>query len=208
MHFIAFQGGSVKAYVYLYNDNTTHASCRHGKGHTIMPTHVNYRANLWALKEEGCTHVLVTTACGSLREEIKPGDCVILDQFIDRTTKRVSTFYDGQPGHLKGVCHIPMDTPFCERTRGILIKTAKKLGEFSAVHENGTVLTIEGPRFSTKAESHLWRTWGAHIVNMTTVPEVCLARELGLSYSAVALATDYDCWRQPDEAVSTHVYDS
>lgn len=167
-----------------------------------MPSNVNYRANLWALKAVGCSHVVVTTACGSLQEEVQPGDCVILDQFIDRTTKRVSTFYDGQPGSLEGVCHIPMDTPFCDRTREIVIQAANELGFFSNVHRHGTVLTIEGPRFSSQAESNLWRQFGAHVVNMTTVPEVCLARELGLCYAAIALPTDYDSWHQSKESVS------
>ena len=167
-----------------------------------MPSNVNYRANLWALKEEGCSHVVVTTACGSLQEEVHPGDCVILDQFIDRTTKRVSTFYDGQPGSLQGVCHISMETPFCERTRDLIIRAATELGSFSNVHRRGTVLTIEGPRFSSKAESILWRQWGAHVVNMTTVPEVCLAKELGMCYAAIALPTDYDSWHQSKESVS------
>ena len=167
-----------------------------------MPTNVNYRANIWALKEEGCTHVIVTTACGSLKEDIHPGDCVILDQFIDKTTKRVSTFYDGEPKSPKGVCHIPMDKPFCGRTREIIIKTAKDLGEFKTVHSQGTAITIEGPRFSSKAESLLWRQWGGDVVNMTTVPEVCLAKEAGLCYAAVALPTDYDSWRSDKESVS------
>lgn len=167
-----------------------------------MPSNVNYRANLWALREEGCSHVVVTTACGSLQEEVHPGDCVILDQFIDRTTKRISTFYDGLLGSPKGVCHIPMDTPFCERTREIIIQAATVLGSFNSVHRRGTVLTIEGPRFSSQAESNLWRQFGAHVVNMTTVPEVCLARELALCYAAIALPTDYDSWHQSQESVS------
>lgn len=175
---------------------------RHGRDHTIMPTNINYRANIWALKEEGCTHILVTTACGSLKETIHPGDCVILDQFIDRTTKRTTTFYDGGPNCLKGVCHIPMDKPFCSHTRDVIIKTAKDLGDFKTVHTQGTAVTIEGPRFSSKAESFLWRQWGADIVNMTTVPEVCLAKEVGLCYAAVALPTDYDSWRSDGDSVN------
>ncbi|XP_039947161.1 S-methyl-5'-thioadenosine phosphorylase isoform X2 [Hirundo rustica] len=173
---------------------------RHGRHHTIMPSNVNYRANIWALKEENCSHVLVTTACGSLREEIQPGDLVIIDQFIDRTTKRHCTLYDGQHSTLSGVCHIPMAEPFCTKTREVLIETAKKLG--LQCHSKGTMITIEGPRFSSRAESCVFRSWGADVINMTTVPEVILAKEAGMSYASIAMATDYDCWKEHEEAVS------
>ncbi|KAJ7426855.1 S-methyl-5'-thioadenosine phosphorylase [Willisornis vidua] len=173
---------------------------RHGRHHTIMPSNVNYRANIWALKEENCSHVLVTTACGSLREEIQPGDLVIIDQFIDRTTKRHCTLYDGQHSSLSGVCHIPMAEPFCTKTREVLIETAKKLG--LQCHSKGTMITIEGPRFSSRAESCMFRLWGADVINMTTVPEVILAKEAGMSYASIAMATDYDCWKEHEEAVS------
>ena len=163
-----------------------------------MPSLVNYRANIEALRLQGCTHVLATTACGSLREEIHPGHIVILDQFIDRTHKREVTFYDGKDGSLKGICHIQMDHPFCERTRGILIQATKEVG--LTCHEKGTTVTIEGPRFSSKAESHMFRSWSCDVVNMTTVPEVCLAKEAGLCYASIGLPTDYDCWK--DEPVS------
>ncbi|KAG8200220.1 hypothetical protein JTE90_024999 [Oedothorax gibbosus] len=172
---------------------------RHGRKHNIMPTNVNYRANIYALKELGCTHVIVTNACGSLREEIKPGDIIFPDQFIDRTTKRQSTYYDGKETSLKGVCHIPMHTPFCPDTRQILIETAKDLD--ITHHETGTIVVIEGPRFSTKAESHMFRSWDCDIIGMTTVPEVVLANELGLCYATIALSTDYDCWRPVESAV-------
>lgn len=172
---------------------------RHGRDHSIMPTNVNYRANIFALKEAGCTHILATNACGSLKEEIKPGDFVFVDQFIDRTTKRSSTFYDGAPSSLKGVCHIPMHTPFCPETREILISVAKKLN--ITYHESGTIVVIEGPRFSTKAESNLYRSWNCDVVGMTTVPEVVLANELGLCYVSIAMATDYDCWREDEASV-------
>lgn len=173
---------------------------RHGRQHSIMPTNINFRANLWALKEQGCTHVIVSTACGSLQEQIKPGDFVILDQFIDRTTKRSQTFYDGEEGHPTGILHLPMDTPFCPDTRKILEDSCKEL-EYS-MHSKGTMITIDGPRFSTRAESHMFRQWGGHVINMTTVPEVVLARELGLCYAAIAMATDYDCWKEEEEPVS------
>ncbi|MBI5871847.1 S-methyl-5'-thioadenosine phosphorylase [archaeon] len=168
---------------------------RHGTKHQIMPSNVNYRANIWALKEIGCTHIIATTACGSLREEIKSGDLVFLDQFIDRTTKRASSFYDKDK-----VCHIGMAEPFCQKLRGLLIETARGLG--LGHHEKGTVITIEGPRFSTKAESNLFRTWNADVINMSSVPEVVLAREAGICYAMVAMSTDYDCWLEGREAVT------
>uniref|UniRef100_H3DL06 Purine nucleoside phosphorylase n=1 Tax=Tetraodon nigroviridis TaxID=99883 RepID=H3DL06_TETNG len=117
---------------------------RHGRQHTIMPSNVNYQANIWALKDEGCTHLLVTTACGSLREEIQPGDIVIIDQFIDRTTRRVQTFYDGQPISPPGVCHIPMAEPFCNRTREVLLEVARSLG-VKCHKEKGFVLHLSAP---------------------------------------------------------------
>ncbi|XP_031638171.1 S-methyl-5'-thioadenosine phosphorylase [Contarinia nasturtii] len=166
---------------------------RHGRKHSIMPSNINYRANIWALKNVGCTHIIVSTATGSLQEDIKPGDIVILDNFIDRTTKRNQTFYDGKELSPFGVCHLPMEPAFCEKTRDVIIQTACDLG--IPVHERGTVITIEGPRFSSKAESLMFKQWGAQLVNMTTVPEVVLAKEAGLCYGAIAMATDYDCWR-------------
>ncbi|KAG8506091.1 S-methyl-5'-thioadenosine phosphorylase [Galemys pyrenaicus] len=173
---------------------------RHGRHHTIMPSNVNYQANIWALKEEGCTHIIVTTACGSLREEIQPGDIIIIDQFIDRTDKRSQTFYDGSHPCARGVCHIPMAEPFCPKTREVLIETTKKLG--LRCHPRGTMVTIEGPRFSSRAESFMFRIWGADVINMTTVPEVVLAKEAGICYASIAMATDYDCWKEHEEAVS------
>lgn len=162
---------------------------RHGRKHQIMPTNVPNQANIHALKQQRCTHILATSACGSLREDIKPGDFVIVDQFIDRTTKRKSTFYEKDH-----VCHIPMADPFCPHMRETLAITAKNL---SLPHHNkGTVITIEGPRFSTRAESHLWRQWNADVINMSTVPECVLAREVGMCYAVVCMATDYDCWME------------
>ena len=168
---------------------------RHGRKHTIYPSAVNFRANVWALKALGCTHILASSACGSLREAIEPGHLVFPDQFIDRTTKRNSTFYEEDR-----VCHIPMAEPFCPQLRRLLIEGAKKLG--IAHHDAGTVVTIEGPRFSTKAESFLFRNWGCDVINMTTVPEVTLAREAGLCYATCAMSTDYDCWHETEEDVT------
>ncbi len=141
------------------------------------------------------THIIATTACGSLKSEIKPGDFVILDQFVDRTTKRSQTFYEGHE-----VSHIPMAEPFCSNLRYLLKGSAEELG--LSFHEKGTCVTIEGPRFSSKAESNMFRNWGCDIVNMTTVPEVVLAREAGICYAAIAMATDYDCWHESEEPVT------
>lgn len=168
---------------------------RHGPNHSIMPTNVPNQANIGALKKQGVTHILATTACGSLREAIKPGDFVLLDQFIDRTTKRKSTFYEKDK-----VCHIPMAEPFCPKLRQILSQTCEQLG-FSH-HKKGTVVTIEGPRFSTKAESHMFRQWKADVINMSSVPEVVLAREAGICYQSIAMSTDFDCWFESEESVS------
>ncbi len=167
---------------------------RHGKNHSIMPTKVPYRANIWALKEAGCSHILATTACGSLRENIKPGDLVFLDQFIDNTKHRNLTFFEDK------VIHTPMADPFCQNLRKLLVASAKELG--IAHHEKGTIVTIEGPRFSTRAESHMFRGWNADVINMSTVPEVILAREVGICYQAIAMSTDYDCWKEGEEDVT------
>ena len=168
---------------------------RHGPGHSINPSNVNNRANIWSLKEEGCTHVLALTACGSLRERIEPGHFVFPDQFIDRTTKRISTYFDGSD-----VQHISMGKPFSAELRNCLAQACDDL-EF-AHHNGGTVVTIEGPRFSTKSESMLFRSWGCDVINMSTVPEICLARELELEYQSIAMSTDYDCWHESEEEVT------
>lgn len=170
---------------------------RHGKDHSIMPTKVPYRANVWALKELGCTHILATTACGSLKEEIAPGDLVFIDQFVDFTKHRNLTFYEDK------VVHTPMAEPFDAALRLKLIDAAKAFG--FKYHEKGTIITIEGPRFSTKAESHLFRSWGIDVINMSTVPEVILANELQIPYQAIAMATDYDCWREGEAAVTWEI---
>ena len=171
---------------------------RHGREHTIPPTQVNYRANIQALKDQGCTHILATTACGSLREEIGRGDFIILDQFIDFTRLRKVSFFDEfPPGDAK---HTAMAYPYSEDLRKILIETSKELN--LKYHEKGTVVTIEGPRFSTRAESEMFRIWGADVINMSIAPETILANEAGIPYAAVAMSTDYDCWKD-DEAPVT-----
>lgn len=161
---------------------------RHGRGHKFNPTNVNYRANIHALKQLGVTHIIAPCAVGSLKEEVKPGDLVFSNQFIDRTTKRAQTFYDGEK-----VCHISMAEPFCPHLRRMLIAAAKRLN--LAHHETGTNVIIEGPRFSTLAESNLFRSWGCSTINMTMVPECVLAREAEICYAPVAQVTDYDCWK-------------
>jgi len=167
---------------------------RHGKEHNISPTKVNYRANIQALKDEGCTHLIVSTACGSLKENIKPGDFVFIDQFIDRTTKREQTLFDER------VNHVPMAEPFCSNLRRLFSEAAKKLK--LPYHEKGTIVTIEGPRFSTKSESNMFRQMNADVINMTTVPEVVLAREAKMCYAAIAMSTDYDCWKEGEAHVT------
>ena len=174
------------------------ALARHGDKHRIYPSNVNFRANIWALKELGVTHIIAATACGSLREEIKPGHLVFINQFIDRTTKRHQTFYEGHE-----VCHIPMAEPFCEQSRALLSQAAQKLK--LNFHHQGTMVTIEGPRFSTRAESKMFKIWGADVINMTTVPEVVLAREAGICYAAIAMSTDYDCWHESEESVTLDI---
>lgn len=171
---------------------------RHGRQHTIPPTQVNNRANIHALKDAGCTGILATTAVGSLREEIDRGHLVILDQFIDFTKHRKTTFHESfDPGKMQ---HCPMSDPFDDLLRELLISSCTELQ--IPYHTKGTVITIEGPRFSTRAESNMFRAWGADIINMSTAPECALANEAGIPYAAVAMSTDYDCWKEDDEPVS------
>ncbi len=170
---------------------------RHGKNHEITPTNVNNRANIYALKEQGCTHLIATTAVGSLREDIKPGDFVILDNFIDFTRHRTNTFYDK---FSNGPVHTSMAWPFDYGLRKELIKSCKDLGV--PLHKRGTVITVEGPRFSTIAESRMFQTWGAHVINMSIAPEAALANEADLPYAAIAISTDYDCWKPDEENVT------
>jgi len=170
---------------------------RHGKGHTIGPSDINYRANIYALKEEGCTHIITTNACGSLKEEYKIGDLVVLDQFIDRTYKRESSFYSANSPNYQNfqkVQHIPMGDPFCRETGDVIVEAMKELA--FPHHGNGTIVVIEGPRFSTRAESRMFGMWGGDVIGMTSSPEVCLARELGMSFASIAMVTDYDSWRE------------
>ncbi len=170
---------------------------RHGRQHQFSPTEVNCRANIQALKDQNVTHIIATTACGSLREEIDRGHFVIIDQFIDFTRHRPTTFH---ASFADEAVHTPMAEPFDAKLREALFQTARELD--LPVHNGGTVITIEGPRFSTKAESKMFRIWGADVINMSIAPEAALATEAGIPYAAVAMSTDYDCWKEDEVPVS------
>ena len=162
---------------------------RHGQGHRWLPTEVNFRANTFAMKKLGVERIISVSAVGSLRQEIAPGHVVIPDQFIDRTTLRPSTFFG------RGlVAHVSLADPFCRDLSAILAAAANSEG--AKVHAGGTYLCMEGPQFSTRAESHLYRNWGAHVIGMTNLQEAKLAREAEICFGTLALATDYDCWNQ------------
>jgi 5'-methylthioadenosine phosphorylase len=162
---------------------------RHGQGHRLSPTEVPYRANIYALKSLGVGHIISVSAVGSLKETLKPGDLVIPDQLIDRTRNRVSSFFDGGI-----VVHILFAEPFCPVLSQVLFKTAKEID--TTVHQGGTYVVMEGPAFSTRAESHLYRSWGASLIGMTALPEAKLAREAEICYATIAGVTDYDCWQE------------
>jgi 5'-methylthioadenosine phosphorylase len=162
---------------------------RHGIGHRWLPTEVNFRANIFAMKKLGVERIISVSAVGSLRAEIAPGHLVIPDQFIDRTTQRPSTFFG------KGiVAHVSLADPFCKTLAAILADSA--ISEGAQVHRSGTYLCMEGPQFSTRAESHMYRSWGAHVIGMTNLQEAKLAREAEICFGTLALATDYDCWNE------------
>jgi len=170
---------------------------RHGTNHQYSPTHVNNRANIMAMKEVGVSHIIATTACGSLKQEIDRGHFVVLDQFIDFTRFRKNTFFESFES---GAHHTAMAHPFNEELRGKIYSAAQGLQ--LAVHPKGCVVTIEGPRFSTVAESKMFRLWGADVINMSTAPEAMLANEAGIPYAAVAMSTDYDCWKEDEVPVT------
>lgn len=169
---------------------------RHGPGHVHNPSQVPYRANLFALKSLGVTHLLCSTAVGSLREEIAPRDLVVPDQVIDKTFRRPSTFFD------EFAVHAELANPFCSKMRSILLESARSTK--AKVHDGATVVVMEGPQFSTRAESELHRSWGAHLVGMTAMPEAKLAREAELCCAYLSMATDYDCWRPHPAALDQH----
>jgi 5'-methylthioadenosine phosphorylase len=166
---------------------------RHGIGHTIPPSAVPFRANIYALKAVGCRWIIASGAVGSLREEIAPRDLVLVDQFIDKTYRRVGTFFD-EPGG--GAVHVEFAEPVCPVLHGILQTAAAKAGlTGSRIHPHGTYVCMEGPAFSTRAESLMHQRWGGDLIGMTALPEAKLAREAEISYALIALATDYDCWK-------------
>ena len=168
---------------------------RHGRGHRIPPSQINYRANIYAMKKIGARWLLSISAVGSMKENIRPGDIVVVDQFYDHTRFRPNTFFsDGIVGH------IPFADPVCPRLAGLAHSSAKKV--VKRVHKGGTYLCMEGPAFSTRAESLIYRKWGVDVIGMTNMPEAKLAREAELCYATLALATDYDCWHETEEDVS------
>ena len=171
---------------------------RHGRSHRLSPTHLNYRANIDALKRSGVTDVLSLSAVGSLKAELPPGHFVIVDQFIDRSFAREKSFFgDGC------VAHVSVADPVCPRIGDAVEAQALALG--IPTTRGGTYLVMEGPQFSTRAESHLYRSWGCSVIGMTNMPEAKLAREAELPYASVAMVTDYDCWRESEEAVSAEM---
>ncbi|MDQ7005590.1 MAG: S-methyl-5'-thioadenosine phosphorylase [Ghiorsea sp.] len=168
---------------------------RHGNMHQIPPHQINYRANIYAMKLAGVSQIISMSAVGSLREDIAPGDFVIVDQFVDRTRERASTFFDGPV-----VAHVSMADPVCSTLAKILQQACEE--EAITTHQHGTYMVMQGPQFSTRAESELYRRWGMDVIGMTNMPEAKLAREAEICYATVAMCTDYDCWHQGEDDVS------
>jgi 5'-methylthioadenosine phosphorylase len=168
---------------------------RHGRGHRILPHEINFRANVWGMKKLGVEWILSVSAVGSMKEEIHPGDIVIVDQFIDRTKDRTASFFgDGIAGH------VGFADPICSDLAAHVYAAAKQAG--ARVHQGGTYVVIDGPMFSTRAESNLYRSWGVSVIGMTNLPEAKLAREAEICYSTIALSTDYDCWHETEADVT------
>ena len=168
---------------------------RHGRNHEFNPSEVNYRANIFGMKALGVSWIISVSAVGSLQEEVVPGHVVVIDQFIDRTKNRASTFFE------KGmVAHIAFGDPVCVTLRTYLLEAATQAG--ATVHDGGTYVCMEGPAFSTRAESNLYRSWGARVIGMTNIPEAKLAREASISYATLAMSTDYDCWHEGHDDVT------
>ena len=168
---------------------------RHGRGHRYTPSEINYRANIWGMRAMGVTHIVSVSAVGSLREEIEPGHFVVVDQFVDRTRHRADTFFgDGC------VAHVQFADPVCSTVRGALLTAAEEAGV--TTHDGGTYVCMEGPQFSTRAESELYRSWGMDVIGMTNLTEAKLAREAGICYATVAMSTDYDCWHAGHDDVT------
>jgi len=171
---------------------------RHGRGHRYSPSEINYRANVWGMKSLGVEWLVSVSAVGSLREDIQPGHLVVIDQSIDRTLTRARTFFEGGV-----VAHVSMADPVCKHLANHLADAAATSG--ATLHRGGTYVCIEGPQFSTRAESHLYRSWNADVIGMTHLPEARLAREAQLCYATLALSTDYDCWHTSEEAVTVEM---
>lgn len=183
-------------------DNTRVAFlARHGRNHTLLPTELPFRANIYAMKSLGVEYLISASAVGSLKEEVKPLDMVVPDQFIDRTKNRISTFFG------EGiVAHITFGEPVCTKLAAVLADAVESLQlPDVTLHRGGTYVCMEGPAFSTKAESHLYRSWGATIIGMTNLPEAKLAREAEIAYATLALATDYDCWHPDHDSVTVEM---
>ncbi len=171
---------------------------RHGRAHKLLPSEINYRANIYGMKKLGVQWIISVSAVGSMKEEIHPGDMVIVDQFFDRTKSRVSTFLgDGVAGHVE------FAEPVCGDLSNVLYNAAVNAG--ATVHKGGTYVCIEGPQFSTRAESKIYRTWGVDVIGMTNIPEAKLAREAEICYATIALSTDYDCWHEEEESVTVEM---
>lgn len=168
---------------------------RHGRRHSLPPHKINYRANIYAMKLAGVSQLISVSAVGSLREEIRPGHFVLPDQFVDRTRERGATFFDGPV-----VAHVSMADPVCTTLRAALLAACKQVDIH--VHDGGTYLAMQGPQFSSRAESEMYRSWGMDVIGMTNMPEAKLAREAELCYATVAMSTDYDCWHVEEEDVN------
>ncbi len=168
---------------------------RHGRGHRLLPSEINFRANVWAFRRLGASRLLSASAVGSMREDVRPREVVVPDQLVDRTKCRASTFFG------EGIAaHVSFADPFCPEVRRVLVEGARRRG--AVVHEGGTYLCIEGPAFSTRAESLLYRSWGVDVIGMTNLQEAKLAREAEICYATLALVTDFDCWHEEEEDVS------
>lgn len=168
---------------------------RHGRGHRLSPSEINYRANIYALKKLGVERLISVSAVGSMKEALHPGHVVIPDQFYDQTKRRIGSFFEGGV-----VAHVALADPVCRDEAGKLAEAARKSG--ATVHEGGVYLCIEGPQFSTRAESLIYRQWGVDVIGMTNLPEAKLAREAGMCYATMALVTDFDCWHPGHDAVT------
>lgn len=171
---------------------------RHGRGHRILPSEINFRANIYGMKKLGAQWIISVSAVGSMKEHLKPGHIVIPDQFFDRTKARINTFFGN------GIAaHVSFSDPVCPVLSDCLFRSAMNIG--AHVHKGGVYICIEGPQFSTKAESHIYRSWGVDVIGMTNLPEAKLAREAEICYATLALVTDYDCWHEAEEPVTAEM---